>query len=222
MNQIAIGGLRSVAQVRRPTRRALAKQRTREKIAAAARTLFTERGYDGATIRDIATAAGMSTGAVFANFTDKSDLFAEIVVAERQALVQVMGDAAAAKPPLEAIQAMFEAAAERHLGDLALFRATMSAIWSTGLGELVRNRFARAAVGDVLGPCLRAGVDCGLLRGSTDLTLVADMLWDCYVSAIRRAALEGAGGEAVKRRLRDEIQIVLAGARQAQGQLSGP
>ena len=64
--------------VRAPTRRALAKQQTRAKVLAAARRLFSEQGYEGATIRDIAAAAGMSTGAVFANFTDKSDLFREI------------------------------------------------------------------------------------------------------------------------------------------------
>jgi AcrR family transcriptional regulator len=58
-----------------PTRRALAKQQTRVKVLAAARRLFSEQGYEGATIRDIAAEAGMSTGAVFANFTDKSDLF---------------------------------------------------------------------------------------------------------------------------------------------------
>ena len=43
------------------TRRALAKQRTRERVLSAARRLFTERGYEGATIRDIAQAAGMNS-----------------------------------------------------------------------------------------------------------------------------------------------------------------
>ncbi len=65
-----------------PTRRALAKQQTRAKVLSAARRLFSEQGYEGATIRDIAAAAGMSTGAVFANFSDKSDLFREIMIAD--------------------------------------------------------------------------------------------------------------------------------------------
>ena len=43
-------------------------------VLAAARQLFSESGYEGATIRDIAAAAGMSTGAVFANFTDKYEV----------------------------------------------------------------------------------------------------------------------------------------------------
>ena len=58
-----------------------AKAKTRVKVMQAARELFGELGYDGATIRDIAKRAGMSTGAVFANFTDKTDLF-EAIYAE--------------------------------------------------------------------------------------------------------------------------------------------
>src|SRR6478752_4244674 len=76
-----------------PTRRALAKQQTRNKVLSAARQLFSEQGYEGATIRDIAAAAGMSTGAVFANFCDKSDLFREIMLADMAALAEAMGDA---------------------------------------------------------------------------------------------------------------------------------
>ncbi|THD70224.1 TetR family transcriptional regulator, partial [Phenylobacterium sp.] len=75
-----------------PTRRALAKQQTRVKVLAAARRLFSEQGYEGATIRDIASAAGMSTGAVFANFTDKSDLFREIMLTDLVALAEAMSD----------------------------------------------------------------------------------------------------------------------------------
>ena len=67
----------------RPNQRALAKLRTREKILAAAKALFAEHGYEAATIRDIARQAGMSTGAVFASFTDKSDLFTEIAETEQ-------------------------------------------------------------------------------------------------------------------------------------------
>ena len=70
------------AVVKVPTRRTLAKQQTRAKVLAAARRLVIEDGYEVSTIRDIASAAGMSTGAVFANFTDKSDLFREIMLAD--------------------------------------------------------------------------------------------------------------------------------------------
>ena len=214
MNQITLGGLSPVTQVRRTTRRALAKQRTREKILAAAKALFTERGYEGATIRDIAAGAGMSTGAVFASFTDKSDLFTEIVGVEHQTLVGVMRDAGEGKTAFAAIHAMFEAAAERHMSDLALFQATMSALWAPGLGAQVRGRFIRTPIADLLASVLKAGVGSGELRASAPPGLLAEMLWDGYVSSIRRAALDGFDLNQVKRRVADQIGIILAGARQ--------
>ena len=76
------------------TRRALAKQRTRERVLSAARRLFSERGYEGATIRDIAQAAGMSTGAVFASFSDKSELGDEIRTADYEVIYAQMKQAA--------------------------------------------------------------------------------------------------------------------------------
>ena len=59
-------------------KRQQAKIRTRQKVLDAGRTLFMEGGYAKATIRDIAKGAGMSTGAVFANFEDKADLLLTI------------------------------------------------------------------------------------------------------------------------------------------------
>ncbi len=59
-------------------RRQLAKAATREKLIIVARALWDEPGsYEAATIRVIAKAAGMSTGAIFANFVGKEDLWRE-------------------------------------------------------------------------------------------------------------------------------------------------
>lgn len=59
----------------KPNLRKLAKASTRAKVLQAGRELFEERGYEGSTIRDVARHTGMSTGAVFASFTDKADLY---------------------------------------------------------------------------------------------------------------------------------------------------
>src|SRR3954465_6314996 len=95
MKHISPNQVAGETSIKMPTRRALAKQQTRAKVLAAARTLFSEEGYEGATIRDIAAAAGMSTGAVFANFADKADLFREIMTADIESLSGVMREAAA-------------------------------------------------------------------------------------------------------------------------------
>lgn len=60
------------------TKRADAKAATRTKVLAAAKALFEAQGYEQATIRDIAREAGMSTGALFANWRGKAEVYAAV------------------------------------------------------------------------------------------------------------------------------------------------
>jgi AcrR family transcriptional regulator len=211
MNQITLGGLAAVAQADRPNQRTLAKQRTREKILAAAKALFAERGYEAATIRDIAKAAGMSTGAVFASFTDKSDLFTEIAETEQLELHQAMRAAAAGLTGEAAILAMLNAAAERQSAGPALFQAVMSALWMPGLAERVRRRLDRRPVTALLATAIGEELGCA---GHADAdALVAEMIWDGYLAVVRRAALGGVTPEAVKARIATQVKTVLAGVR---------
>ena len=76
------------------------KQKTRQKVLDAARALFIERGYEAATVRDIAGHAGMSTGAVFANFQDKSDLFEAVMVEDFERVAEHMRSAALPAAPV--------------------------------------------------------------------------------------------------------------------------
>ena len=116
-----------------PTRRALAKQQTRAKVLAAARRLFSEHGYEGATIRDIAAAAGMSTGAVFANFSDKSDLFREIMLSDIAALLEQMREASArSKGVAAAVLKIFRAGYALCRAQRPLARAACSVAWANG------------------------------------------------------------------------------------------
>lgn len=57
------------------------RERTRAKLLEATRSLIREKGYDGATLEQIAERAGMTTGAIYGNFKDRDDLF--IAVAQR-------------------------------------------------------------------------------------------------------------------------------------------
>src|SRR6202008_733417 len=126
----------SEARVKGPTRRALAKLQTRNKVLAAARKLFSEHGYEGATIRDIAAAAGMSTGAVFANFSDKSDLFREIMATDMEALLGDMRDAVGKGRGVdEALLKIFSAGYAFYRNQMPLARAAFSVSWAPQEGE---------------------------------------------------------------------------------------
>jgi AcrR family transcriptional regulator len=58
------------------------KANTRERLLAAARSVFARRGFHGASVEEIASEAGFSTGALYSNFDGKEDLF--LVLMERE------------------------------------------------------------------------------------------------------------------------------------------
>jgi AcrR family transcriptional regulator len=47
---------------------------TRDRLLRAAADVFAERGYDGTRVADIAAAAGVSNGALYAHFGSKAEL----------------------------------------------------------------------------------------------------------------------------------------------------
>jgi AcrR family transcriptional regulator len=55
---------------------------TRERLLAAARVAFARGGFHGASVDEIASEAGLSTGALYSNFDGKEDLF--LVLMERE------------------------------------------------------------------------------------------------------------------------------------------
>ena len=52
----------------------VAAEQTRERLLRAAADVFAERGYDGTRVADIAAAAGVSNGALYAHFGSKAEL----------------------------------------------------------------------------------------------------------------------------------------------------
>ena len=202
-----------------PNLRVQAKARTRQKILDAARGLFAARGYEAATVRDIAAAAGMSTGAVFANFTGKADVFGEIVLADRSASYEIMeavlDEKLAAKGADidDVLVAMFGAGYRFRLDDLPLMQATISASWSPDLGADVRERMAQRPVEGLIAKALRAAIGDGQLAADVDVGLLARMLWDSYLSNFAQAVYDAWPLERLMGQMRAQIRVVLASAR---------
>ena len=202
------------AVVKVPTRRTLAKQQTRAKVLAAARRLFSEEGYEGATIRDIAAAAGMSTGAVFANFTDKSDLFREIMLTDMVALGEAMREAAErGKGVDDALLKIFSAGYAFYKSQLPLARAAFSVGWTPEEGPQLRNSEPSQQLIELMVDQLNAGVDRGELGQEAEVKLRGQMLFEAYLSNFKQAIFEGWSLEALQARSRDQIRVLLAGAR---------
>ena len=56
-----------------------AKEETREQLLSAAEELFAEKGYRGSSVRDLAAAAGVTTGAFYSNFISKREIYIAII-----------------------------------------------------------------------------------------------------------------------------------------------
>jgi AcrR family transcriptional regulator len=52
---------------------------TRSRLLDSAAEVFCERGYEGTTVAEVARRAGLTTGAIYANFRDKAELLLEAI-----------------------------------------------------------------------------------------------------------------------------------------------
>lgn len=195
----------------RLNRRQAAKVRTRQKVLDAARTLFAERGYDAATIRDIAKGAGMSTGAVFANFQDKAELFEAVFSEEMEGLLADIRTAAAAEGRvLDRLSNGLTAGYHRSLDHLPLMQAMVARSWFQPEDADLRSRaFVRPLV-EAVAELLQAGVREGELRQDVDLPLLARLIWDVFISNFRFAAYDNWGIEELTPHIGKQLELILS------------
>ncbi len=198
------------------TRRAQAKQRTRQRLLDAARRLFAERGYEAATVRDIAAAADLSTGAVFASFADKAELFTEVIISDYQQLADRMAELdLESMNARDALMKIFATAYENHLEQLGLIQAAISFSWQRDHSAELRNRQGMMLLMALLSNVLQRGVQSGELSDQLDIRLTVEMLWDCYLANYRRAIFDDWDVAALCERLSAQIDLMLAGFRAA-------
>lgn len=69
------------------------RSRTRTAVLEAAAQVFARRGFDAATVDEVAREAGVSKGAVYYSFSSKSDLFVALLRQRTQAWVAAMNGA---------------------------------------------------------------------------------------------------------------------------------
>lgn len=153
----------------------------RLQIARALRTLMASRGYDGASIADVAAAAGLTPGLVHYHFKSKleillvvlDDLFAGHLAALERELAHAGGDASQ----------QLAAFLDLHLATGRNADPDALACWITLIGEalrepLVREAYERAttALLDRLRAIVREGVSAGVFRASDPRAAAAALM----------------------------------------------
>jgi AcrR family transcriptional regulator len=101
--------------------RAEAKARTRELLITSAARTFAEKGFAGASVDEIAEAAGFSVGALYSNFANKEQLFLAVLstraVSRVAEAAHILDDSETGiQDPLEALGRLLIDVADKDIG----------------------------------------------------------------------------------------------------------
>ena len=77
------------------------RQQTRDVLVAAATEVFAQRGFEGASLDEIAEAAGFTRGAIYKHFTGKEELFFAVTERTNQAIIEAFRQVAPTTDLLE-------------------------------------------------------------------------------------------------------------------------
>jgi AcrR family transcriptional regulator len=191
-------------------RRERQKQARRDRIEAAARAVFGERGYDGATTREIAERADVSIGTLFAYAPDKRALLAMVFRDGLHAMTeQTFATLPAGQPALDQLMHVF---APRYVfwgADPALAR---HAVRETIALSYDGMKPPEADLGARLVELVRAHQEQRLVDPTVEAHLVARVVLDIYLSE-NRGWLAGEQPDLTSglRELRDALALALRG-----------
>jgi AcrR family transcriptional regulator len=191
------------------------KAATRQRVLDAARELFSTQGYEAATVRQIATLAGVSVGSVFNAFANKAEILSEVMKERLDSLYaeldrvipHLRGSTADRLRSMFAIHFAFET---RHV---QLFLAHIALAYDWTLSGSVTPYGRTARLQELIVDCLEKGVASGDVHREADLRAIVDLLLAAYAWTYRLAAWEAAGAEAMTAVMDQQIGLIAEGFR---------
>ena len=196
-----------------PSQRQSQKEATRNRVIVAARELFDAQGYEGTTIREIASHAGVSVGSVFTTFASKGEILSQVMQDRLDGLYaeldRVMPHLRG--PTVDRLRTMFAIHFAFEVQRTRLFLAHIAAAfdWSlpSGATPMGRNRRLQGIIRD----CLEKGVAEGDVGPEVDHQEVVDLLRAAYVWTYRLAAWKDADAAAMTAVMDRQIGLIAAG-----------
>ncbi len=153
---------------------------TRAQILSEARDLFARKGYADTSLREIAQAVGIKTPSLYAHFTGKEALYAEVyeqVGREHAAYFEELANESADLPPLERLRHLLDGIEAYYRGrpDLAEFSLRAAIAESGPVGGGLREMFldSEGSLADAIRDAFRAGVTDGSFRTRDEEGFVA-------------------------------------------------
>jgi len=196
-------------------RKAQERQARRRRIQEAARTVFTERGYAGASIELIARAAQLSVGAIYLYFRSKEDLYVSLIEDTLTVfdveMAQVRERAEVSNRLRETWTILVRWAEKDPEGPRILRLLAQPAIRpqlsdevvaavSTGIGR----------VQDHIGACIADGIHAGLYR-EVNAREIADLAWSVLLGSLDAAEMHsslGVGSEPLSARTDRALSLI--------------
>ncbi|NAS20196.1 TetR family transcriptional regulator [Herbidospora sp. NEAU-GS84] len=137
------------------------------RLVAGAVDLFAERGFGGASTRDIAAAAGLSPGAMYVHFPSKAELLARIVLIVHEAALQAVSAAAAqADAPAARLRALVYTLARFHAAHQRGCRVVQNELGALAPDDWARIRVERRRVEALFRDEVAAGVAAGVFEAA--------------------------------------------------------
>jgi AcrR family transcriptional regulator len=155
-------------------------------IRNAARTLFTAKGYDATTLREVAELADVGFGTVFAYANDKAGLLAMLFVDDLKSLPPSFGRAIGKRPILDQLTESFEALYEFWAKSPELSRIVlpqMEFYQPNPFAETILQR--RQEIKSDLTKWLAQARLAGRIRRDVEPAQAAQMIFAIYTSSLR-------------------------------------
>jgi len=195
------------------TLREARKQATRRRVLDAARDLFEQVGYEEATIRAIAKAAGVSVGSVFSSFRSKSHVLAEVM---QERLADLYADLERAAPhlkgsTLDRCRSLFAVHYAFEFRRLRLFLAFVGSAFEWGADPATVRFGSNPKLRGMVRECLETGVARGDVRPDADLDRAADLLIGIYGWNYRLAANDTIEAEDLIRIFDEQAGLIFEG-----------
>lgn len=193
----------------RLTSRDKQKLLTRARVMDAARTLFAEKGYEQATIRDIAALAGVAPGSVFTTFASKSDLLQEIVYARFMTLAEALSFPTPITDPIAQLTSIARLAYGYELQEQRLMAEIVGASWTWSKDAEFENRRRVVSFFNLIERVIRGGQEAGAIRSDTPAAMLAEMAVALYLQNLRKAIFDGEDASELTERYTRQIKVLL-------------
>jgi AcrR family transcriptional regulator len=189
------------------------KEATRARVLDAARELFDTQGYQGTTIREIASHAGVSVGSVFTCYASKGEILSAVMdgrleglYAELDRVVPHLRGSVADR--LRSVYGIFFSVEARRS---KLFLSHIAAAFDWTLPPTARPYGRNRRLSGMLHEILEAGIAEGELRADLDVDEVVTLLMAAYAWTYRLVVSENADAKAMTEAMDRQVGLIVDG-----------